>query len=308
MLSFNQRKNVIDKISKAIFLLITVICASVIFVVIGIILYKGISPFLKTYMVDNLKTRVNLLDFLTGLTWEKGSLDYGVLFILINTLYITFLSLLISVPISVLSALFIVRIAPRWLSKILISVTELLSSVPSIIYGLFGAGIITVLVNNLANIFNYQTAGGLSTLATVIVLSMMIMPTITTVSITAIKAVKKEYIDSSLALGASKTQTNFKVVLTSAKSGIISGIVLGIGRALGEATAVSMVCGNALSGPTFNLFEITRTLTSTMLSGLNESTGLKYDIRFSIAIVLLILIIIVNLILNKVKKGLVDTK
>lgn len=308
MLSFNQRKNVIDKISKAIFLLITVICASVIFVVIGIILYKGISPFLKTYMVDNLKTRVNLLDFLTGFTWEKGSLDYGVLFILINTLYITFLSLLISVPISVLSALFIVRIAPRWLSKILISVTELLSSVPSIIYGLFGAGIITVLVNNLANIFNYQTAGGLSTLATVIVLSMMIMPTITTVSITAIKAVKKEYIDSSLALGASKTQTNFKVVLTSAKSGIISGIVLGIGRALGEATAVSMVCGNALSGPTFNLFEITRTLTSTMLSGLNESTGLKYDIRFSIAIVLLILIIIVNLILNKVKKGLVDTK
>ena len=308
MLSFNQRKNVIDKISKAIFLLITVICASVIFVVIGIILYKGISPFLKTYMVDNLKTRVNLLDFLTGLTWEKGSLDYGVLFILINTLYITFLSLLISVPISVLSALFIVRIAPRWLSKILISVTELLSSVPSIIYGLFGAGIITVLVKNLANIFNYQTAGGLSTLATVIVLSMMIMPTITTVSITAIKAVKKEYIDSSLALGASKTQTNFKVVLTSAKSGIISGIVLGIGRALGEATAVSMVCGNALSGPTFNLFEITRTLTSTMLSGLNESIGLKYDIRFSIAIVLLILIIIVNLILNKVKKGLVDTK
>ncbi len=308
MSSFNQRKNVIDKISKAIFLLITVICASVIFVVIGIILYKGISPFLKTYMVDNLKTRVNLLDFLTGLTWEKGSLDYGVLFILINTLYITFLSLLISVPISVLSALFIVRIAPRWLSKILISVTELLSSVPSIIYGLFGAGIITVLVKNLANIFNYQTAGGLSTLATVIVLSMMIMPTITTVSITAIKAVKKEYIDSSLALGASKTQTNFKVVLTSAKSGIISGIVLGIGRALGEATAVSMVCGNALSGPTFNLFEITRTLTSTMLSGLNESTGLKYDIRFSIAIVLLILIIIVNLILNKVKKGLVDTK
>ena len=308
MSSFNQRKNVIDKISKAIFLLITVICASVIFVVIGIILYKGISPFLKTYMVDNLKTRVNLLDFLTGLTWEKGSLDYGVLFILINTLYITFLSLLISVPISVLSALFIVRIAPRWLSKILISVTELLSSVPSIIYGLFGAGIITVLVNNLANIFNYQTAGGLSTLATVIVLSMMIMPTITTVSITAIKAVKKEYIDSSLALGASKTQTNFKVVLTSAKSGIISGIVLGIGRALGEATAVSMVCGNALSGPTFNLFEITRTLTSTMLSGLNESIGLKYDIRFSIAIVLLILIIIVNLILNKVKKGLVDTK
>ena len=99
----------------------------------------------------------------------------------------------------------------------------------------------------------------------------------------------------SLALGASRTQTNFKVVLTSAKSGIFAGLVLGLGRAFGEATAVSMVAGNAQSGPTWNLFLPTRTLTSTMLSGLKETTGLDYDIRFSVGIVLMIIVIITNL-------------
>lgn len=302
MRSLINKKRRIDNIVKVIFMLITIFCASAIFAIIGIVLVKGIKPFVTYYVVDGTSIKANIVNFLFGLSWEKTSTDFGILFILINTFYITILSLIVSVPISVLTALFIVRIAPKWLSKILIVVTELLSSIPSIIYGLFGAGLITVMVGNLANIFNYQTAGGLSTIATVIVLSMMIMPTITTISVTSIKAVKDDYIKGSLALGASPTQTNFKVVLVSAKSGIMSGIILGIGRALGEATAVSMVCGNAQQGPTFSLFDITRTLTSTMLSGLSESTGLKYDIRFSIAIVLLMLIIGVNSLLNLVKK------
>lgn len=301
MLSY-KRKRIIDNICNKTFLFLTILCSSIIFAIIGIILVKGISPFVNVYYLNGLPIKVSLSNFLFGLSWEKSSNDFGILFILINTFYVSLLSLLISVPISVLTALFIVRMAPKWLSKILTTVTEILSSVPSIIYGLFGAGLVTVLIRNFAMIFNYQTAGGLSTLATVIVLSMMIMPTITTISITSIKSVKQEYINGSLALGASVTQTNFKVVLKSAKSGIMSGVILGIGRALGEATAVSMVCGNAQSGPTFSLFDITRTLTSTMLTGLSESTGLKYDIRFSIAIVLLALIIIVNLLLNKVKK------
>ena len=104
-----------------------------------------------------------------------------------------------------------------------------------------------------------------------------------------------------MALGATKTQTNFKVVLTSAKSGIFAGAILGLGRAFGEATAVSMVAGNKLYGPTFNLFDITRTLTSTMLAGLKETSGLDYDIRFSVGIVLLVVIFVSNFILNKVK-------
>lgn len=297
-----RKKRITDKISKAIFLLITILCASAIFAIVGIVIFKGIKPFVSTYSYNGESTKASLTNFLFGLTWEKTANDFGILFIVINTFYVTILSLLIAVPVSVLTALFIVRMAPSWLGKILTTVTEVLSSIPSIIYGLFGAGLITVMIRNFAGIFNYQTAGGLSTLATVLVLAMMIMPTITTVSVTSIRAVKQDYINGSLALGASPMQTNFKVVLTSAKSGIMSGIILGIGRALGEATAVSMVCGNAQSGPTFSLFDITRTLTSTMLSGLSESTGLKYDIRFSIAVVLLILIIVVNLLLNRVKK------
>ena len=121
-------------------------------------------------------------------------------------------------------------------------------------------------------------------------------------SVTAIKAVDKDLEQASLALGATKTQTNFKIVLTAAKSGIFAGAILGLGRAFGEATAVAMVAGNKLFGPTFNPFDITRTLTSTMLVGLKETTGLDYDIRFSVGLVLIAVIFISNWILNMVKK------
>ncbi len=118
----------------------------------------------------------------------------------------------------------------------------------------------------------------------------------------ALNVENDDLIKGSLALGASQTQTNFKLVLTSAKSGIFSGIILGVGRALGEATAVSMVAGNADVGPTFNLFDTTRTLTTTMLQGFQETTGLNYDIRFSVGVVLIVIILGTNIILNIAKK------
>ena len=167
-------------------------------------------------------------------------------------------------PVGVLTALFIAKIAPKKLSTILRTVIELLAAIPSIIYGLFGSGVILSLIYNLAKLFGVQSQGGHSVLATVIVLSIMILPTITALSEVAIRSVGKEIEYGSLALGATKTQTNFKVILTSAKSGIFSAAILGIGRALGEATAVSLVAGNARSGPTFNFFQTTATLTSTM--------------------------------------------
>jgi phosphate transport system permease protein len=147
-----------------------------------------------------------------------------------------------------------------------------------------------------------QTAGGISTLSTVLVLAIMIMPTRTLLSITAIKAVQKDVEQNSLALGATKMQTLFKITLVDAKSGIFAGIILGVGRALGEATAVSMVAGNAGTGPSFNIFNTTRTLTSTMLLGLKETTGLDYDIRFSVGVILIVLIIVTNLLLNFAKR------
>ncbi len=297
-----KNKLLIDKIVKAIFLSITLLCSSVIVFVVLFILIKGISPFTKDYLIGDASYKANLIDFLTGTKWYLPPNVYGIGFIILNTFYVVVLATLIAVPVSVLTALFISKIAHPYVGKSLSYIVELLASIPSIIFGLFGMGIITKFVKVIADLFSYQSAGGLSTLSTVLVLSIMIIPTITLVSITSINAVKRDQINASLALGASETQTNFKIVLRCAKSGIFAGIILGVGRALGEATAVSMVCGNNGKGPTFNLFDTTRTLTSTMLLGLKETTGMDYDIRFSVGICLIIIIIITNLVLNAIKK------
>ncbi len=299
-----QNKTRIDKITKGVFFIITLFCASIIFFIVLFIFIRGIKPFINTYQVGDSFYRVNFWQFMTGTLWFQAPNIYGIGFIIVNTLYVVGLSAAIAVPISILTALFVSRIAPKIIGKVITAVIELLAAIPSIIYGLFGMGVITNFVKNMAKLVHYQSAGGLSTFATIIVLAIMIIPTITMISITSIKAVKKDVIDASLALGASPTQTNFKVVLKGAQGGIFSGIILGVGRALGEATAVSMIAGNSGSGPTFNLFDTTRTLTSTMLLGLKETTGLDYDIRFSVGIILMGLILGVNFLLNLVKRRL----
>lgn len=296
-----KRKTIIDKVIRYLLMAVAILCACIIVFLACFILIKGITPFIKSYQIDGQTYQVNFFDFLTGFTWKSGIGDYGVGYIIIDTILVTLLSLVIAVPISILSALFISKIAPKGVAKVLNSVIELLSSIPSVIYGLFGVGVITTFVKKLSEIIGYQSAGGMSMLAASIVLAIMILPTITLLSITALNTVNNSLINGSLALGASKTQTNFKVVLTSAKSGIFSGIILGVGRALGEATAVSLVCGNAGSGPTFNPFDITKTLTSTMLQGINETSGLDYDIRFSVGIILIVIIFLTNFGLNLIK-------
>lgn len=310
-LTFNSKKEVIDFIVRGFFFLAALISSSFIVIIIVFISKEGITPF----VTDNDGIgRVNLFTFLTGLEWLQGTAFlsnlYGVGYIIINTLYIAFLSLLISMPIGVLTALFIAKIAPKRIADFLRTVVELLAAIPSIVYGLFGSGIILVFVYNFAKVFGIQSKGGNSVMATVLVLSLMILPTITALSEVAIRSVGKDIEHGSLALGATKTQTNFKVVLASAKSGIFTAAILGIGRALGEATAVSLVAGNARSGPSFGFFETTSTLTSTMLQGLKETVGIDYDIRFSVGIVLMAVILITNGGLNFVKKkvGNVDVK
>ncbi len=221
---------------------------------------------------------------------------------IINTVYIVAIASFIALLISVLASLFVVRIAPKRLSKIFEAVIELLASIPSIIFGLFGQGFICPMIRDMADNMGIQTMGGSSGLATIVVLVMMIIPTITMLTITQMGSIKQDQINASLALGATKAQTDFKIVLGGAKSGIFAALILGIGRALGEATAVSMVCGNAIDGPVFNLFGITRTLTSTMMLGLHETTGVDYDIRFSVGIVLIAIILVTNIGLNKIRK------
>ncbi len=291
-----KKKKILDKVMRIIFLSAAVLAALMIVLILGTILQKGISPFVKSY--DGIT--VSLFDFMTGMSWSTQS--YGVLFVIINTIVLATIAALVAIPISVLTALFIVRIAPKKISNIMQTVIEVLASIPSIVYGVFGSIVITQIFKSLANVFNARTYGGSGLGASIIVLAMMTIPTITSISITAIKSVDKKLVEGSLALGATPMQTNFKVVLTSAKSGIFAGAILGIGRALGEATAVSMVAGNRTDGIATSLFDITTTLTSTMMSGIKETTGLDYDIRFSVGLVLIVVIFGVNLLLNFVKK------
>lgn len=290
-------KYLMDKIFKVLFVCATLLASSALIIIIVFVVVKGVAPFLSNYPSGP----QNLISFLFGNIYRQDQQIYGIGFIIINTLLTGFIALLIVFPIAVLTALFIVKMADKVISTSLTNVVELLASIPSVVYGIFAAGVITQFVAMIAKALGFQTAGGSSMLATVFLLAIMIFPTITALSISAIKAVDRNLELGSLALGATVTQTNFKIVLKSAKSGIFAGAILGLGRAFGEATAVSMVVGNKMFGPTFNPFDITRTLTSTMLAGMKETTGLDYDIRFSIGIVLIIIILISNYLLNYVK-------
>ena len=296
-MDFNKRKKIKNIIFKVLFTLAAIISASMIIFILLFIIKRGVSVFLPSY-----NNPISLWEFLSGLTWRPDQNQYGILFILINTLISAFLAVLISFPIAVLTALYIAKMAKKAVSEFLTTVIELLAAIPSVVYGVFAVGVIVKFVDSLANLFNQTTYGGRSVLAVGILLAIMILPTMTSLSITAIKAVDKKLESASLALGASAMQTNFKVVLPAAKSGIFSGLTLGLARAFGEATAVSMVAGNRSIGPSLNPFEITRTLTSTMLSGINETVGLDYDIRYSVGIVLLLTIIISNITINYFKK------
>ena len=297
-----KRKTRTDIFFKGFFMSVCILCSAIIVVIIAFIVIKGVQPFFKEYIVNNQIYRLSFSEFLFGYRWNFAPNHFGAGFIILNTIYITVLALFIAVPISILSSLFIVRIAPKKIGSCLQLVIELLASVPSIIYGLFGQAYLTRIVMKISEIFNIQTLGGQSVFTASLVLGMMIFPTITMVSTNSIQAVNNNLILGSLALGASKTQTNFKVVLKGAKNGIFTGIILGVGRALGEATAVSKVCGNAQVGPTFSLFDTTSTITTTILSGFNEASGMAYDIKFSLGIVLIIIIVSTNIVLNLVKK------
>lgn len=293
-----KRNRLIDKLFSYVFLLAALFASISIIFILAFVFIKAVKPFLPGYEFG----QQNVINFLFGNTYRSDQQIYGIGFIIINTLIVSLGALFLCAPISVITSLFCVKFAPKSIRPILKSSIELLASIPSIIYGVFGYGVITVFVNDLASTLGYESIQGLSSLSAIIVLALMIFPTMTLISISSIERVSKSIEEASYALGANKIQTNYKIVLRGAKNGVFSGMILGLGRAYGEATAVSMVIGNAMIGPTLVPFAPSRTLTSTMLLGLKETSGLDYDIRFSIAFVLLVIIILSNLSLNFVKK------
>lgn len=292
-----------DRLTRNILLGFGILSSSFIFIIAIFITLEGIIPFVTDN--DGLGT-VNLWNFLTGTVWLSGrtfvSTTYGVGYVVLQTLYLAFLSLLVSFPIGVMTALFIAKIAPKRISEVMRGTVELMASIPSIVFGLVGAGFFLPIIYDFGQLFGISSAGGAGTLGVVLVLSLMSLPTIIALSEVSIRSVDVSLEQASLALGATPTQTRFKIVLLAAKNGIFSSAILAIGRSLGEATAVALVAGNARSGPNFGFFDITSTMTSMMLSGLKETTGIDFNIRFSVGLLLMIVILLTNIILNAIKR------
>lgn len=234
-----------------------------------------------------------------------GEPSYGILYIILSSLVGTIASVAIGVPIALFTAIFLTDIAPKRLAKIVQPAVELLAAIPSVIYGLLGLMILNPLMYKLeksifANSETHQFTGGANLLSAVIVLAIMILPTVVNVSVSSINAVKSDLKAASLALGASKIQTIFKVVIPAAKSGIATGVVLGIGRALGEAMAINMVAGGSVNLPL--PFNSVRFLTTQLVSEMGYAEGVHRQVLFTVGLVLFIFIMITNLVLQRLRK------
>lgn len=294
-----RRKGRVDKGLSYLFLALALLAASSIFFIVGFIVYKGIKPFLGGYYGG---AKQSFAAFFTAYNWTYNG-NGGMIYLLLTTLYSTAISLLLSAPISIYGALFIARVCPVKLRVVFKSALELLSAIPSVIYGLFGLAVLCPLVRSIP-LIGEMTYGGQSIFSASLVLALMSIPTMTLLSYNAIDAVDPSLSQASLALGASKEETNSKVVLNAARGGIFAGLILGIGRALGEATAVQMVIGVTSNGRGFyNPFTPGSTLTSAMLGGMSEAAvdSLGYDVRFSLGIVLMLVILLITLGLNLYK-------
>lgn len=242
--------------------------------------------------------QIGLIDFLFGTRWASTAAEpaYGILPFILSSVLGTLGATLLGVPVGVLTAVFLSKAAPPKVRSIAVSAVELLSGIPSVVFGLLG---MQVLVPAVAKVFGL--ASGACLLAAIIVLAIMILPSIVSVSVTALDAVPPEYEQGSLALGATWEETWFKVSLPAAKSGIAAGVVLGIGRAVGEAMAVMMVAGNSPNMP--GLFKSVTFLTTAIAKEMSYASGLQRQALFSIALVLFLFIMGINLVLNWVLKG-----
>lgn len=242
---------------------------------------------------------IGLTDFLLGQEWKSTAAEpkFGILPFILTSIYGTTGAILIGVPVGLLTSVFLSKIAPPKVASVVRPAVDLLAGIPSVVYGLIG---MIVLVPAVAKTFGL--ANGTTLFAAILVLAIMILPSIISVSETALNAVPSEYEEASLALGATKVETIFKVSIPAARSGIAAGIVLGIGRAVGEAMAVMMVAGNVANMP--ELFNSVTFLTTAVSKEMSYASGLQKQALFSIALVLFVFIMLINITLNLLlKKG-----
>ena len=283
-----SKKRLFENIIHGIFLILGLITVVSVLLITVYLIVSGI-PAIK---------EIGLWDFLFGKEWKSTAAEpkFGILPFILTSVYGTGGAILIGVPIGFLTAVFLAKIAPPRLKTVVESAVSLLAGIPSVVYGLVG---MIVLVPAIRKMFDIPD--GASLLAAIIVLAIMILPSIIKVSLNALEAVPKEYEDASLALGATPTETYFRVSVPAAKSGIAAEVVLGVGRAIGEAMAVMMVAGNVANMP--KLLGSVRFLTTAVASEMSYSSGLQRQALFSIALVLFLFIMLINAALNFFLKG-----
>ncbi|SDB48370.1 phosphate transport system permease protein [Pseudobutyrivibrio sp. YE44] len=296
-----KRKAFIEKTAKTLFELCAVVA---IFAVCAITIYmfmKG-APALK---------EVGVFDLLFKTIWKPTASEpsYGIGFIILASVVGTTTALFLGVPIGLLAAVYISEMAGKTTGNIVRTAIELLAAIPSVIYGLIGMMVLNPIMFGFEQIIfeddsSHQFTGGANMLSAIIVLTIMILPTVISVSTSSLKAVSDTLRAASLALGATKEQTIFKAVIPAAKSGILTGVVLGTGRALGEAMAINMVAGGAVNIPL--PFNSVRTLTTQIVSEMGYAQGTHRQVLFTVGLVLYIFIMIVNYALLRARKAGID--
>ena len=279
-----SRKRLLENTVHGIFLILGLITVGCVLLITVYLVVSGIPAIRE----------IGPVKFLFGKTWDSSSAEpqFGILPFILTSVYGTAGAILLGVPVGFFTAVYLAKAAPTRLKSVVSQAVSLLAGIPSVVYGLVG---MLVLVPGIRKVFH--VADGASLLAAILVLAVMILPSIIKVSVTALESVPREYEDASLALGATPTETWFRVSVPAAKSGIAAAVVLGVGRAIGEAMAVMMVSGNVANMP--SLFQSVRFLTTAVASEMAYAgAGLQRQALFSIALVLYLFIMLINATLN----------
>ena len=292
-------KNIVEKIAKWVM---------TIFAVVAIVAVFSITVYMIAIGTPAL-TQVGVIELLFGTEWAPTAEEpaFGIFYVILTSVVGTIAALLIGVPIGVFTAIFIAEVGNKKVASVVQPAVELLAAIPSVIYGLVGVMILKPIMYKwemaiFANDPTHQFTGGSNLMSAILVLAVMILPTVINISTSSIRAVQPSIKSASLALGATKIQTIFKVVLPAAKSGIMTAVVLGLGRALGEAMAINMVAGGVVNLPL--PFNSVRFLTTAIVSEMSYSEGLHRQVLFTIGLVLFVFILFTNVILTRIiRKG-----
>lgn len=275
----------LEKLIEIVFMITALVCIIAVAVICYFLFKNGIPAMGK----------IGVFDFLFGMKWKPGNELFGIFPMIVGSILVTGLSILIGVPIGILSAVFMVFYCPKPLYKIVKPAIDLLAGIPSIVYGFFG---LVVIVPVMQQLF---WGSGKSVLTASVLLGIMILPTIISVAESSLRAVPESYYEGALALGATHERSIFKTVLPAAKSGVMAGVILGVGRSIGETMAVSMVAGNQPVIPE-SLFIGVRTLTANIVLEMGYAADLHREALIATAVVLFIFILIINLSFSIIKR------